>query len=406
MARRVSVRIIAYGLTHDPGVYAGQRGLMNRLLSAAVAALFSFTILGVLSTGSAFGQAHTDMVQAANNDTVSVISGGIGGTYIRIAADLQAELDDVDELRILPIVGKGSVKNIEDLLYLRGVDVAIVQSDVLTYLRNQKVHDNLQGRVNYVTKLYNEEFHLIARRNITDIRQLRGKKVNFGGKGSGTYMTAETVFGALEIKVTPLIHGYEDALEQVRTGEIDAMVYVAGKPASIFTSIKKDDGLHIVPVPYSTKLEQSYLPAKLSAEDYGNLVDAERPVDTIAVGAVMAVFNWKPKTGRYYRVKRFIESFFARFDQFQKAPRHQKWRDVNLAAELPGWRRYSVAADWLAANKAKVAEVAPTSKQRKLFEAFQAYLTSQGRAVALSQSDQKILFNKFIQWNETASRAN
>ena len=181
------------------------------------------------------------MVQAANNDTVSVISGGIGGTYIRIAADLQAELDDVDKLRILPIVGKGSVKNIEDLLYLRGVDVAIVQSDVLTYLRNQKVHDNLQGRVNYVTKLYNEEFHLIARRNVTDIRQLRGKKVNFGGKGSGTYMTAETVFSALGIKVKPLVHGYEDALEKVRTGEIDAMVFVAGKPASIFTSVKKAD---------------------------------------------------------------------------------------------------------------------------------------------------------------------
>ncbi len=406
MARRVSVRIIAYGLTHDPGVYAGQRGLMYRLLSAAVAALFSFTILGMASTGSAFGQAHTDMVQAANNDTVSVISGGIGGTYIRIAADLQAELDDVDKLRILPIVGKGSVKNIEDLLYLRGVDVAIVQSDVLTYLRNQKVHDNLQGRVNYVTKLYNEEFHLIARRNITDIKQLRGKKVNFGGKGSGTYMTAETVFSALGIKVKPLVHGYEDALEKVRTGEIDAMVFVAGKPASIFTSVKKADGLHIVPVPYSAKLQQSYLPAKLSAQDYGNLVDVEQPVDTIAVGAVMAVFNWKPKTGRYYRVKRFIENFFARFDRFQRAPRHQKWRDVNLAAELPGWRRYSVAADWLAANKAKVAAAAPTSKQTKLFEAFQAYLTSQGRAVALSQKDQKILFNKFIQWNETATSAN
>ncbi len=379
---------------------------MFRLCSAALAALVSLVIISVVPVGSAFGQAHSDRVRAANNDTVSVISGGIGGTYIRIAADLQAELDEVDDLRILPIVGKGSVKNIEDLLYLRGVDIAIVQSDVLTYLRNKKVYGDIQQRVNYITKLYNEELHLVARRNITDIRQLRGKKVNYGGKGSGTYMTSETVFNALGIKVTPSSHGYEDALEKVRTGEIDAMVYVAGKPASIFTSVKKDDGLHIVPVPYTAKLQQSYLPAKLSSKDYGTLVDANNPVDTIAVGAVMAVFNWKPKTGRYYRVKRFIESFFSQFDEFQKAPRHQKWREVNLAAELPGWRRYSVAKNWLAANQAKVATTEPTQQQRKLFEAFQAYLASQGRTVALSQADQKILFNKFIQWNEAVSKAN
>ncbi|MEO9877075.1 MAG: TAXI family TRAP transporter solute-binding subunit [Anderseniella sp.] len=368
--------------------------------------MFSLVIISVAPIGSAFGQAHSDKVRAANNDTVSVISGGIGGTYIRIAADLQAELDEVDSLRILPIVGKGSIKNIEDLLYLRGVDIAIVQSDVLTYLRNKKVYGDLQNRVNYVTKLYNEELHLVARRDITDIRQLSGKKVNFGAKGSGTYMTSETVFGALRIKATPSSHGYEDALEKVRTGELDAMVYVAGKPASIFTSVKKDAGLHIVPVPYTAELQQSYLPAKLNSKDYGSLVDVDSPVDTIAVGAVMAVFNWKPKTGRYYRVKRFIESFFARFEEFQQAPRHQKWREVNLAAELPGWRRYAVAENWLAQNKAKITASAPTKRQRKLFEAFQAYLASQGRTVALSQSDQKILFNKFIQWNETVSKAN
>ena len=379
---------------------------MFRLLSAALAAIVSLFIISSVAAEPAFAQAHSDKVRAANNDTVSVISGGIGGTYIRIAADLQAELDDVDSLRILPIVGKGSIKNIEDLLYLRGVDIAIVQSDVLTYLRNQKVHENIKSRVNYVTKLYNEEFHLVARRDITNISQLSGKKVNFGGKGSGTYMTAETVFGALGLKVKPSSHGYEDALEKVRTGELDAMVYVAGKPASIFTAVKKTDGLHIVPVPYTKKLQQSYLPAKLSAKDYASLVTTKNPVDTIAVGAVMAVFNWKPKTGRYYRVKRFIESFFSRFDEFQKAPRHQKWREVNLAAELPGWRRYSVAEDWLAANKAQTVSKAPTDQQRKLFKAFQAYLRSQGRTVVLSQADQKELFNKFIQWNETVTNAN
>ncbi len=68
----------------------------------------------------------------AQNATIGLIAGGPGSTDARIAADIAQVLDDSDKLRVLPMLGRGSVQNIADLIYLKGVDVAIVHTDVLT----------------------------------------------------------------------------------------------------------------------------------------------------------------------------------------------------------------------------------------------------------------------------------
>src|SRR5215203_3910428 len=64
----------------------------------------------------------------ANAGTLGVISGGADGTYIRIAADLANVLDG-DTLRVLPIIGRGSLQNLQDIMFLRGVDIGIVKMD-------------------------------------------------------------------------------------------------------------------------------------------------------------------------------------------------------------------------------------------------------------------------------------
>ena len=53
--------------------------------------------------------------------------------------------------------------------------------------------------------------------------------------------------------------------------------------------------------------------------------------------AVLAVFNWPKGSDRYRRIERFTERLFTMWDQFLIAPRHPKWRDVNLGATVPGW---------------------------------------------------------------------
>ncbi len=378
----------------------------------ALAALISCLSLLMFSAASAepLQGTHQQRVDAVNRNTVGLVAGGVGGTYIKIAADLQAVLDTTSDLRVLPIVGKGSVQNITDLLYMRGIDIAIVQSDVLAFLKGNGDFPNLDSRIAYVTKLYNEEFHLVARRDITDIRQLNGKTVSFGPEGSGTAMTAQVVFNSLGLKVNATSENYQDALQKVKDGEIDAMVYVAGKPASIFSAVTPEDGLHVVPVAYDRKLQESYLPASFDAGDYPGLVGTGGTVDTVAVGAVMAVFNWKQRTGRYYTTKVFVEAFMDNFAEFLKEPRHPKWAEVNLAAELPGWQRYSVAGEWLASNANRVGLEQGQQDQRmeELVAAFEKFLKDQPETGLMSPAEREALFRQFLKWSrlEGASASN
>lgn len=363
------------------------------VMSRFLYALASIVLLAAMPTAALSQSSHHERVARANQGTVSIISGGIGGTYIRIATDLAAILDDGEDLRILPIAGKGSMQNIHDILYLKGIDLGIVQSDVLKYIKREKLYPGIERRLRYVTKLYNEEFHLVARDDITSIDQLAGKKVNFGGDGGGTHMTASTIFNGLDIDVEPTDYDQALAMEKLKAGEIDAVAYVAGKPARTFADVEPEDRLRLVAVPYVDALQDTYLPSSFQDSDYPSLVPSGSEVETLAVGAVMAVFNWNKGTSRYRRVENFIEAFFAKFDQFQKAPRHNKWKEVNLNAKVPGWQRFEAAESWLKEHE-QVASV-------DLESTFQQFLDQQVSAEAgreLTATERDLLFEQFLQW--------
>src|ERR1700692_3006239 len=117
-----------------------------------------------------FGSASTK--QSLNANTVTLISGTIGGTYVQFGADLASVLDDGNKLRVLPIVGRGSVQSVADILFLQGVDLGIVRSDTLDYLEKKGFAKDIKKQFTYVTKLYNEEVHVIASKSIHNLREL------------------------------------------------------------------------------------------------------------------------------------------------------------------------------------------------------------------------------------------
>ncbi len=367
---------------------------MVRTFLAGLALLVAFIVPPAQSQ-----ERDSRLASEINGGTVGLISGGISGTYVRIASDLAAVLDDGADLRVLPMVGQGSVQNISDVLYLKGIDIGIVQSDVLEYLKNQKVHRNIENRLRYVTKLYNEEFHLVAGKDVRSIADLRGKKVNFGNKGSGSYMTASIIFDAKRVKVEPTTFSQAEALEKIKSGEIAAMVYVAGKPTRAFANISAQDGLHLVPVDYKGAVRRTYVPSSFSSEDYAGLVPAGQTVPTLAVGAVMAVFNWNQENLRYEKVTRFVNAFFDKFEQFQKAPRHKKWREVNLSAQLPGWTRFRPAQTWLDKNKQLSA-----SELVKSFKTFLAENQIEVDGDDIPAERREELFRQFIIWQQNKTQ--
>ncbi len=347
-------------------------------------------------------------INQVNNGRVGVISGGISGTYIRIATDLATVLDDdaTHTLRVLPIAGKGGVSNITDLLYLRGIDIGIVQSDILNYIEANGIHRNVRNKIHYITKLYNAEFHIVTRKDIRNIQELQGKTVNFWHKGSATDITGSTVFDALNIKVNRVYLDQELGIEKVKKGEIAANMLLVGKPGGLFGKILPEAGLHLLPVPFTGKIAKIYLPARFENKDYPGLVPEGGAVSTIASGAVLAVYNWPKKTHRYERVSRFVEVLFANFDKFLVPPRHAKWKEVNLATNLPGWNRFGPAAAWLERNQLSVAATTPEGQKRlqRVFNQFLDRNRVNSGSGDVGSSEREELFKQFMKWRRGNSQ--
>src|SRR6185437_8517910 len=289
------------------------------------------------------------------------------------------------------------VQNVADILYLRGVDIGIVQSDVLAYIEQQNLYTNVNQLVGYITKLYEEELHILARKDIARISDLAHQKINVDVAGSGTAMTASVLFGGLGVPVEITNDDQQAALEKLERGQIAAIAYVVGKPARLFAPIPAASGLHFLPIPINQRLLQTYFPAQLGHADYPSLIPDGASVDTVAVGAVMAVYNWAPGTARYAKVARFVDAFFSKFPEFQRPPRHPKWKDVNLAAQLPGWTRFPAAQDWLQQNVI-AGSAGPMQAD------FAAFLNGiGGSATKLSEEQKSALFQQFLAW-ENAHR--
>src|SRR5947208_5552543 len=228
-------------------------------------------------------------VTAINRGVVELETSGAAGISVRIAEDLANLVDDGATRRVVPVVGKGSLQNLTDLKYLRGIDMAIVQSDVLEYAKEQRVVPGIEVSLTYITRLYNEEFHLLARSEIRKFSDLANKKVNVDVRGSGTSITASRLFDTLKVPVTVTNDSQEIALDKLRRGEIAALAFVTGKPAPLFLSLKGDDGLHLLAVPLNPAVTNAYAPTRVTAADYPGLVPQDRAVDTVAVGSVLAV---------------------------------------------------------------------------------------------------------------------
>ena len=366
-----------------------------RFLAVAAAIFLSFA-------GPAFAQstfvdtapAAQSLPESLNANTVTIISGNPNGTYLFFAYDMSAVLDNGNSLRILPIVGKGAGQNTKDLLYLNGVDMGITQSDILSHFnKNGELGSNIASRLRYIARLYNEEMHVLAAPSVKRFSDLNGKKVNFGEVGSGTQISSQLIFEALGIKVEEVNMGQTDAFEAISRGEIAATIDFGGKPTGAFSQLKADPKKYrLIDVPYPEALQQDYLPSILTSADYPQLIRENRPVNTIAVGSVLAVFNWAPDSERYRRVAKFAKALFQNFDRFLEKPRHPKWREVNLAAKLPGWTRFAPAQELLDAD--------PRRNGGDNFDQLVTGATSPGNPPDLDKSRREELFRAFMKWQK------
>jgi uncharacterized protein len=275
----------------------------------------------------------------ANKGLVGIISDGTEETT-DIAFVFASENNGV---RLLPISGSGAARNVTDVLFTRGIDFGIIQTDVLDNIKRNPPFPGIGKYLQYLTKLYDEQVHVLAGPDVQSLSDLQGKKVNFGRPDSGTYITGMTIFKAAGVQpvVTTLPHPL--ALDRLRRGEISAMVYVATKPSRMFQDIRPDEKMHFLPV--TGNLPQDYNQVTITSNDYPELVSQIAPVATVEVGTILVAYNWPDKSERRARVNRFVQAFFTHLKEI-KALR-PRWHPFDVTSDVSGWTRFPGAEQWL-----------------------------------------------------------
>lgn len=343
----------------------------------------------LLSSAAAAEQNVSDSVRVAQgqNATIGLIAAGSGSTDTRIAADIAQALNDGDKLRVLPMLGEGSVQNIADLIFLKGVDIAIVHSDVLTQTMQRGAIPR-ENTVQYITKLFPEEIHVLARRDITHLDDLNGKPVDVGAIGTGTELTASALLDMCHVNPTVVHDPQEVALDRLRRGDIAAMFVIGGRPVPLLQAIEPGTGLHFLSIPLTPQLVDTYLPTELDHQRYPNLVPVGPPIETVAVGSVLVTLSTPSDTARAKRVNRFVDAFFDHINDFRRSGFHPKWQEVNLSAQLQGWTRYPEAQALIKGPN-----------DSNLRTSFDSYLNQSGQTTSgMNNERREALFRDFLRW--------
>jgi TRAP-type uncharacterized transport system substrate-binding protein len=341
--------------------------------------------------------AHAQLItERSNRGLVEIVAGSADGTGVHMVEDLAEVFDDGGTRRVLPVVSKGTLQSVFDLRSLRGIDMALVQTDVLDDIKQKRLYLGIEHQLSYIAKLYTEEFHLLGGPEINSVKDLAGKKVNTGVAGDGTAVTARAVFGMLDVPVETTSYDPRTALAKLRSGEIAALAIVAAKPVPLFANLRPEDGLHFVPVPLGRQLLETYMPGRLTAEDYPLLSNLRQPIDTVAVSCVLMAINFPADSERYRNMAAFVDAFFTQFPRLLERGWHPKWQEVNLSAELPGWRRFPPAEAWLKRNA--VAAAGPNEQQMR--EIFSRFIDERSRTTGrpLSAQQKNDLFSEFKRW--------
>ena len=277
-------------------------------------------------------------------DDVGLITGSEKGTYYQFGLDIQKLLKPTG-LNLAVHPSKGSVENIFAVYQRPGVQLGIVQSDVLAFvarLQNDPVLTRIAKKTKMVFPLYNEEVHLLARGGIADFDDLGGKRVAIGRDGSGTYLTARLLLKLADVTPSEMVPiDTTEALAALKAGRIDAMFYVAGYPVRLLLDdVGAADGLTLVPIA-SKSIVEFYPRAEIPAGTYAWQPAA---VSTVAAKAVMVSFDFRRKDCD--TVGRVAQQVASRIDWLQKNG-HPKWKAVDLSYPLRGWEQYDCVRKYL-----------------------------------------------------------
>jgi TRAP-type uncharacterized transport system substrate-binding protein len=331
----------------------------------------------------------------ANPRVIEIVSETLDETEFRIAVELASAVASAQEtgpngevaLRVTPVVSRGGVQAVRDVLTLPNADFGIVASRVLDRVRETGELGEIKDRITYVAPLYDEEVHLLAGPDVRALTDLQGQVVSIGEDEGATQMIAREILSGAGVRVREERMDLRASIAALKAGGIAAAFLVSGKPVDGLLALSPGDGLRLVPITLPS-LPLGFVPSTLTAEDYPELLASGERVDTLAVKNVLFAYNWPSKSSRARLGEFFLQSLFWRLATLQAPPRHPKWRQVNLAGTLPGWRRLASMEAWLRKTDARQQE-------------FDRFLTQ--TRPETNPIDREALFREFLRWRDPSN---
>jgi TRAP-type uncharacterized transport system substrate-binding protein len=357
-------------------------------------------VLGLVSAnaGETFAQRSSTLRHSSeaqkkdemNANVIGLAAGQLEGAPIRLATEIARVVDNGSHMHVLPIVTRGPAENLDALLYLRGVDLAIISTDIVSQFREKA--PNLRNRVSYILNLFPSEVHVFVRPGIESLEDLRGKKVNFNTEGTAAAFSGPLIFDRLGLGVEKTFIPHQSAIEQMQSGDIVAVFFITSKPVDVFLKKKFPAGYKFLPIPYDDRLSDLYVPAVIGHADYPALVPEGSDVQTISVPTSLVAFNWPANSDRYRRVARFVTSLFDNLERLQSPGFDSKWASINLAASVPSLDRFPAAQEWLSRPSR---ESGPAVEREIDVNAARGQLA---RDTRLPIADQERLLRDFLRW--------
>jgi TRAP transporter TAXI family solute receptor len=268
---------------------------------------------------------------------IGIITGSEKGTYYQFGLNLKS-LVKQHGINVTVATSKGSVENIFAVYQRPATQLGIVQSDVLAFVarvETDPVLKRIAKKIKMVFPLYNEEIHVLGRKNISDFDDLAGKRVAVGREGSGTYLTARLLFKVAEVEPRQMVYiDTDEALAELKAGRIDAMFYVAGAPVKLIAeNVTASDNLALIPVT-NKSVTEFYPTVEIPANMYPWQAG---PLATVAVKSVLVSYDLRRLDCD--NVGRFAQLLASNLVWLTEHG-HPKWKSVQLCYPLKGWEQY------------------------------------------------------------------
>ena len=322
--------------------------MRNLLMSAALGLGAGFACLPVAAQTSSEQERRKQqdaLLEIVNTNVVGIVGGSLSSTRSRMVLDMRDVLSAKDKFRIVPIVGQAATQNVIDLFFLRGVDIAIVQSDVLSSLNSRNSIPRIKTQIRYVAPLHDEALHVIAGSDIRSIEDLTGRTVNFSSDSSGTFYTASSVFAQVGIRVRPISVTDREGLAMTKSGKIAATVRLDGQLPSDFAGVELADKLRLIGVPLPPGASEDYRATRLSSADYPGLLARGQSINTVAIGLVLVTRNWARDSIQHRKIAKFMRGLADKFAKLREPNRVPLWKQVEIDKRVRGWQRYSLDDD-------------------------------------------------------------